>query len=84
LVTLCVLDRSVRDAAVQSISDWKNGYPLECGACAAHLLGRLFLDWPDEGEPRHPASIAAVGLVGGLFSMAPTVLAKDRDDNPAG
>jgi uncharacterized membrane protein len=27
-------------------------------------------------------SIVVVGLVGGLFSMAPTVLAKDRDDIP--
>jgi uncharacterized membrane protein len=29
-------------------------------------------------------SIAMVGLVGGLFSMTPMVLAKDRDDTPRG
>jgi len=29
----CVLDRSVWPYAVQSISDWKNGYVEECGRC---------------------------------------------------
>jgi His-Xaa-Ser system radical SAM maturase HxsC len=32
---LCLLDRSVWDVAVQSISDWKNGYLPECDSCAA-------------------------------------------------
>ncbi|MGH7099523.1 MAG: His-Xaa-Ser system radical SAM maturase HxsC, partial [Stellaceae bacterium] len=32
---LCLLDRSVWDVAVQSISDWKNGYVSECDNCAA-------------------------------------------------
>jgi His-Xaa-Ser system radical SAM maturase HxsC len=32
---LCVLDRSVWSASVQSISDWKNGYLPECNTCAA-------------------------------------------------
>jgi His-Xaa-Ser system radical SAM maturase HxsC len=31
---LCLLDRSVWDVAVQSISDWKNGYLAECERCA--------------------------------------------------
>jgi hypothetical protein len=30
-----MLDRSVWDVAVQSISDWKNGYVSECEDCAA-------------------------------------------------
>src|SRR4029077_20855284 len=32
---LCLLDRSVWDVAVQSISDWKNGHLPECDGCAA-------------------------------------------------
>jgi hypothetical protein len=32
---LCLLDRSVWDVAVQSISDWKNDYLPECAGCAA-------------------------------------------------
>lgn len=38
---LCVLDRSVWDVAVQSISDWKNDYLPECDVCAAraHCAG---------------------------------------------
>jgi His-Xaa-Ser system radical SAM maturase HxsC len=32
---LCLLDRSVWDVAVQSISDWKNGYLPECDRCGA-------------------------------------------------
>jgi His-Xaa-Ser system radical SAM maturase HxsC len=32
---LCLLDRSVWVVAVQSISDWKNGYLPECDGCAA-------------------------------------------------
>jgi len=30
----CVLDRSVWPYAVQSISDWKNGYAEECDHCS--------------------------------------------------
>lgn len=30
---LCVIDRSLWPAAVQSISDWKNDYPELCGPC---------------------------------------------------
>jgi His-Xaa-Ser system radical SAM maturase HxsC len=32
-IPLCVLDPSIWDVAVQSISDWKNNYLPECGAC---------------------------------------------------
>jgi hypothetical protein len=32
---LCLLDRSVWDVAVQSISDWKNAYLPECTGCMA-------------------------------------------------
>ena len=32
---LCLLDRSVWDVAVKSISDWKNGYLSECDGCDA-------------------------------------------------
>jgi His-Xaa-Ser system radical SAM maturase HxsC len=32
---LCLLDRSVWDVAVQSISDWKNGYVPACDGCTA-------------------------------------------------
>jgi hypothetical protein len=32
---LCLLDRSVWNGAVQSISDWKNAYLPECEYCAA-------------------------------------------------
>ena len=45
---LCLLDRSVWDIAVQSISDWKNGHLPECDGCAVRrrcagffLTGRL-------------------------------------------
>jgi len=31
---LCVLDRSIWDVAVQSISDWKNAYLASCDECA--------------------------------------------------
>jgi hypothetical protein len=30
---LCVIDRSVWPFAIQSISDWKNGYAAECDQC---------------------------------------------------
>jgi hypothetical protein len=47
---LCLLDRSVWDVAVQSISDWKNGYLPECEQCAVRprcagffLTGRMQL-----------------------------------------
>jgi hypothetical protein len=32
---LCLLDSAVWDVAVQSISEWKNGYLPECDGCAA-------------------------------------------------
>jgi His-Xaa-Ser system radical SAM maturase HxsC len=46
---LCLLDRSVWDVAVQSISDWKNGYLPECDGCAArNCCAGFFLT----GRPR--------------------------------
>jgi His-Xaa-Ser system radical SAM maturase HxsC len=46
---LCLLDRSVWDVAVQSISDWKHGYLPECDGCAARsVCAGFFLT----GRPR--------------------------------
>jgi His-Xaa-Ser system radical SAM maturase HxsC len=64
---LCLLDRSVWDVAVQSISDWKNGYVPECEDCVARpqcagffLTGRLRLS---RGVKPIPA-----GVLGGELS----------------
>lgn len=46
---LCLLDRSVWDVAVQSISDWKNAYLPECDGCGARSRCAGFFS---TGRPR--------------------------------
>jgi len=48
---LCLLDRSVWDFAVQSISDWKNGYLSECDGCAGFF---------SSGRPRLSRGISPI------------------------
>jgi His-Xaa-Ser system radical SAM maturase HxsC len=53
----CVLDRSVWSFAVQSISDWKNGYIEECNACIEReRCSGLFTS----GRPRLSRGIRAI------------------------
>lgn len=53
----CVLERSVWSHAVQSISDWKNGYAEECASCAEKSrCSGLFTS----GRPRQSRGIAAI------------------------
>jgi His-Xaa-Ser system radical SAM maturase HxsC len=53
----CVLHRSVWPHAVQSISDWKNGYVDECKRCAEQSrCSGLFTS----GRPRQSRGIAAI------------------------
>jgi His-Xaa-Ser system radical SAM maturase HxsC len=54
---LCLLDRSVWDVAVQSISDWKNGYLPECEGCAARSRCAGFFS---TGRPRISRGIRPV------------------------
>lgn len=54
---LCLLDPSVWDVAVQSISDWKNGYVAECDACAARPRCAGFFS---SGRPRFSRGIRAI------------------------
>ena len=54
---LCLLDRSVWDVAVQSISDWKNGYVAECDGCAAQSRCAGFFS---TGRPRMSRGIRAI------------------------
>ena len=54
---LCLLDRSVWDVAVQSISDWKNGYVAECDGCAARSRCAGFFS---TGRPRMSRGIKAI------------------------
>ena len=54
---LCVLDRSVWDVAVQSISDWKNGYLPECDGCTARPRCAGFFS---SGRPRFSRGIKAI------------------------
>jgi His-Xaa-Ser system radical SAM maturase HxsC len=54
---LCLLDRSVWDVAVQSISDWKNGYLPECDGCAARSRCAGFFS---TGRPRISRGIRPV------------------------
>jgi His-Xaa-Ser system radical SAM maturase HxsC len=57
---LCLLDRSVWDVAVQSISDWKNGYLPECDSCAARpRCAGFFLT----GRPRVSRGIRAIAAL---------------------
>ncbi|WP_420969329.1 His-Xaa-Ser system radical SAM maturase HxsC [Bradyrhizobium sp. B120] len=53
----CVLDVSIWPHAVQSISDWKNGYTEECNKCVEKSrCGGLFTS----GRPRWSRGIAAI------------------------
>src|ERR1700730_4605093 len=53
----CVLERSVWPYAVQSISDWKNGYVEECELCTEKSrCSGLFTS----GRPRQSRGIAAI------------------------
>jgi len=53
----CVLDRSVWPYAVQSISDWKNGYGDECHDCVEKVrCGGFFTS----GRPRRSRGIAPI------------------------
>jgi len=54
---LCLLDRSVWDFAVQSISDWKNGYLSECDGCAARRRCAGFFS---SGRPRLSRGISPI------------------------
>ena len=54
---LCVLDRSIWDLAIQSISDWKNAYLPVCGECAVrHQCAGFFTT----GRMRSSRGIQAV------------------------
>jgi His-Xaa-Ser system radical SAM maturase HxsC len=70
---LCLLDRSVWDVAVQSISDWKHGYLPECDGCAARsvcagffLTGRPRLSRGIKPIPDVPVRISARKMLTGL------------------
>lgn len=54
---LCLLDRSVWDVAVRSISDWKNDYLPECADCAARPRCAGFFS---TGRPRMSRGIRAI------------------------
>jgi His-Xaa-Ser system radical SAM maturase HxsC len=54
---LCLLEPSVWDVAVQSISDWKNGYLPECDGCAARPRCAGFFS---TGRPRMSRGIRAI------------------------
>jgi len=58
---LCLLDRSVWDVAVQSISDWKNGFLPECDGCAVrpHCAGFF-----STGRPRISRGIKPISAPG--------------------
>jgi His-Xaa-Ser system radical SAM maturase HxsC len=53
----CILDRSVWPYAVQSISDWKNGYVEECTACTEKPRCSGFFT---SGRPRLSRGIMAI------------------------
>lgn len=52
---LCLLDRSIWPVAIQSISDWKNGYLPECEACSVRSQCAGFFT---SGRPRFSRGIA--------------------------
>lgn len=54
---LCVLDSSVRPFAVQSISDWKNAYALECQECSARSVCAGFFS---TGRPKFSRGIQSI------------------------
>jgi His-Xaa-Ser system radical SAM maturase HxsC len=53
----CVLDRSLWPFAVQSISDWKNGYIDECNKCSEKPRCSGFFT---SGRPRYSRGISAI------------------------
>jgi hypothetical protein len=53
----CVLDRSVWPYAVQSISDWKNGYVEECDHCIEKARCSGFFT---SGRPRRSRGISPI------------------------
>ena len=53
----CVLDRSVWPYAVQSISDWKNGYAEECGHCIERDRCSGFFT---SGRPRRSRGVSPI------------------------
>jgi His-Xaa-Ser system radical SAM maturase HxsC len=56
-VPLCLLEKSVWDFAVQSISDWKNAYLPQCEDCAVRRkCGGFFTT----GRPKYSASVRAI------------------------
>jgi His-Xaa-Ser system radical SAM maturase HxsC len=54
---LCVLEPSIWPYAVQSISDWKNGYAEQCNACTEKSRCSGFFT---TGRPRHSRGIMAI------------------------
>jgi His-Xaa-Ser system radical SAM maturase HxsC len=58
---LCLLDHSVWDVAVQSISDWKNDYLPQCARCAARPRCAGFFS---TGRPRISRGIRAIAASG--------------------
>jgi len=54
---LCLLHPSIRDFAVQSISDWKNAYVEECNGCSVRNDCAGFFS---TGRPRFSRGIAAI------------------------
>jgi hypothetical protein len=61
----CVLAPSVRPFAVQSISDWKNGYHSECEFCDERTsCGGFFTS----GRPKRSRAIRAIRHNPGIFA----------------
>jgi His-Xaa-Ser system radical SAM maturase HxsC len=58
---LCLLDRSVRDVAVQSISDWKNAFLPECEGCTVRPRCAGFFS---TGRPRMSRGIKPISAPG--------------------
>ena len=56
---LCLLAREVWDVAVQSISDWKNGYLPECHDCAARRRCAGFFS---SGRPRLSPGVSPIAV----------------------
>ncbi|WP_280523843.1 His-Xaa-Ser system radical SAM maturase HxsC [Mycobacterium paraintracellulare] len=54
---LCVLDPSIRQFSVQSISDWKNAYVAECDDCSARRECAGFFS---TGRPKFSRGIAPI------------------------
>ena len=56
---LCLLDRPVWPVAVQSISDWKNGYLPDCDGCAARPQCAGFFS---SGRPRYSRGVRPIPM----------------------